>query len=169
MMNLETFLQTIGNSAPDDWFKADVQHVFKWTWASEGGEVDDLLEPVTFTKLAVYKPDIDISVLMSAWVRASSQPDLLKEPWMDATGVTKPWGNKAAVLLRYRGAVVYQWIGVELDEGRTLLPYPRYGPDSGRFFRASEMPLSRLLYHLHDPQALSSFDDFVKRCGVPVK
>jgi hypothetical protein len=59
-----------------------------------------------------------------------------------------PHAYSIAVWLRYRGAVVHDWVAVVADGGRYLLPLPEVA-DGAFQIRPAKLPLARLLFDLH--------------------
>jgi len=170
-MNLSTILQTLKDSDIDDWHKMPDQGPFHhWNVTSqhlgEGARTTDL-EPVAHSSLAVYKPDIDISIAFGAIHR-----DEFNEPW------TKNFPDKRAssewVCLRYRGTVVYDWIVVLVDGARyaILLPSSETGSDGEPIYRISreDLPLAELFYELYESvgRGPGGVDTALRLAGVEI-
>ena len=159
-MNLSTFLQTIENSTVGQWHKTDVQNVFQWECGKTNGQ--NYIAPKTFETLAVYKEDIDISLVMTGTINENFSESWTQPfPDADATSV--------AVFLRYRGAVVYQWVGVIVDGGRYLMPMPEANGNGGYKVQRSSMPLARLLFGIYAPAGVhAQVEEALQRAGVPI-
>src|SRR4051794_13628317 len=110
-MKLNDLLQTVEQSAPDDWHKMDFPTLYGW------GEGDKGDEPRTFETLLVYKQDLDVSIAMAATV---NKP--FEEPWVEEFPDSS--AESVVVAFRYRGAIVYEWTCVIVDGGRYLMPMP---------------------------------------------
>jgi hypothetical protein len=139
-MTLDQILQTVQGSAVADWYKTEAHTVYGWEWGTKGGQ--NYLEPVTHSKLLIYRPDIDVSLVMDATVTAQFQ-----EPW--ATAFPDPNAESVAVQLRFRGSVVYDWLFVIVDGGRYLLPLPRPVAGGGYELPQADLPLARLFFGLY--------------------
>jgi hypothetical protein len=139
-MTLDQVLGTVEGSADCDWHKMQSQTVYGWEWGQKQGQ--NYLEPKTHSKLLMYKPDIDISLAMDATVN-----DPFDEPWVQA--FSDPRAVSVAVQLRFRGAIVYEWVFVVVDGGRYLLPMPHVTA-AGRYeVPLAKMPLARLFFLLY--------------------
>ena len=88
--------------------------------------------------MAVYKKDVDISLVFAADLRDGRD---FQEEWVRRF----PDGHATLVVaaVRYRGAIVFEWTGVIADGGRYLLPLPEPRGDDGKFFvPKSKLPLA---------------------------
>ena len=74
-MTLDQVLHSVAGSAAADWHCMETHTVYGWEYGQKQGQ--NYLEPKTHSKLAVYKPDIDISLVMDATVN-----DPFVEPWV---------------------------------------------------------------------------------------
>src|SRR5262245_52374553 len=102
-MKLKELLATVERSAPADWHKMDSPTLYRWSWGTNGQ--GNFLEPRTFDTLLIYREDVDISMAMAATV---TRP--FDEPWVHKFASSD--AESVAVALRYRGAVVYEWVHV---------------------------------------------------------
>jgi hypothetical protein len=139
-MKLKELLATVEGSAPADWHKMDSPTLYGWSWGTNSG--GSFVEPRTFETLLVYRGDVDISIAMAVTVtRPFDEPWVHRFPSSDAESVV--------VALRYRGAVVYEWVHVVVDGGRYLLPMPNPGKVRRTYEVAKDsLPIARLLFYL---------------------
>ena len=158
-MTLDHLLKTVNGSAAADWYRMETHTVYGWEHGQKHGQ--NYLEPKTHSKLAVYKPDIDISLVMDATVN-----DPFVEPWVQK--FPDKHAVSVAVQLRFRGSLVYEWVFVAVDGARYLLPMPKV-VGGGYQVPQAEMPLARLLFELYGVGGVHpSADDALKRAGVAV-
>lgn len=137
-MRLDDLLLTVAESAVDDWEKVDVRTEFHDV--PEGGEVGaEPLEPSFHHTLAVFRPNVDISLAYGATV---VRP--FEEPWTESFGGP---ASLIAVWFRYRGAVVYERVVVSADGGRCVLPLPRMRQGT-YVVDQQDLPMAQLLFSL---------------------
>jgi len=142
-------MDTVAGSSADDWCKLGVRTAYGGETDIENGwehgaeSAQQSLRPREHHNLAVYKPDIDISLAFGATVCAPFQ-----EPWVE--NFQGAPASSRAVYLRYRGTVVNEWLGVSVDGGRYFLPMPQMNNGSFEVSRA-DLPLARLMFDLDSP------------------
>ncbi len=138
-MTLDEILKMIEGSTVTDWHKMNVSTTYGWTSGQDAN--GNYLEPNTHNYLAVFKPDVDVSIAFDATVA-----DPYDEPWVRKFAA--PRALSVAIWFRYRGAVVYEQVGVVVDGGRYLLPMPR-PVNQGFEVDQATLPLARLLFDLY--------------------
>jgi hypothetical protein len=169
-MNLDEYRAIVENSVPENWEVMEVQHLYRWDvpvqLASELRAVDSAAPPSTTGRLAVYKPDIDISLAMvgvDAW-NVQATWAMFARRFADAGAHT----HAVSVLFRYRGAVVYRWCGVEIDDGRGVLPQPKTDEAGNFVIRQDALPIARLILRLYSTQAWT-LEELLRSCGIKVE
>ena len=159
-MRLDKLLTTIAESTATDWEKLDVPT--EYNGVCDNGEADEHQSagPSFHHTLAVYKPDIDVSLAYGAIVARPFQ-----EPWTESF---RGPASTIAVWLRYRGAVVYEWVVASVDGGRCVLPLP--GMQGGRYVvQERDLPMAQLLFNLMSSVADDeTLDMALQRAGLPV-
>jgi len=155
-MNLPDFLKTVEQSDPSDWQKKQIQTVYGWNYG------DDWCVPNTCAELCVYKPDIDVTLAFAATVNED-----FSEPWV--TKFPNPHASSVAVVFRYRGAPVYELVGVVVDGGRYLLPMPAAKGNGQYEVPRDKMPMAELLFQLSGVGGVhTSAADALRGAGVPI-
>ena len=96
-MQLDELLKTVEASTPDDWYKSQYP-----TFPKKHGH----------SYLAVFKPNVDISLVYGAIVNEHYQ-----EKWLKKFSDKSP-GKSVTVELRYCGSPVHLWTFVYVDGGR---------------------------------------------------
>ena len=121
--------------------------------------------PGTHSNLAVYEPDVDITIAWGAehrrWVKEASFPD--------------ESASAFDVDVRYRGTIVTSWIYVSLDGGRHCVPLP--GPELGdsseslvgHSLSQNQMAYGELIYALAGHGDSSGFKSACEKCGFSVR
>jgi len=120
-MDLAAFLATVENSVFTDWHKMNVTPV-----------------------VAVYKPDIDISLAF-----ACNVTDPFTEPWTQR--FPDSHASSVQVWLRYKGQVVSTLNCVLVDGARYLVPLPEIVNAGGYRVPTAKMPMAELLFQLYGP------------------
>jgi hypothetical protein len=158
-MTLDELLQMVESSDASGWHKFEVGTVYGWEYGQKGGQ--NYLEPKTHDVLAVYRNDIDISLVFAATVNED-----FAEPWCQKFPSAK--AQSVAVWLRYRGQLVYERVCVVVDGGRYLLPMPEHV--GGTFqVHQSQLPIARLLFDLFRPGGpLGPLESVLNVAGVAV-
>jgi hypothetical protein len=139
-MRLDDLIAIVENSSINDWQKLDVHTTYGWEWGQKQGQ--NYLEPKTHSKLAVFNADVDISLAMDATVTED-----FAESWTQK--FASPKASSVAIWLRYRGAVVHEWVYVVVDGGRYLLPMP--APDSAGGYQIpnADLKIAQLFFDLY--------------------
>lgn len=139
-MRLDDLIAIVESSSSNDWQKLDVHTIYGWEWGQKQGQ--NYLEPKTHSKLAVYKSDIDVSFAMDAIVTED-----FVENWTKKFASSK--ASSVAIWLRYRGAVVHEWVYVVVDGGRYLLPMPELDGSGGFQISQAGLRIPQLLFDLY--------------------
>lgn len=138
-MTLDQILQTVEGSSPTDWHSMETQTIHSWVVSQ--GDDGSSIEPKTHSKLLVFRPDIDISVVMDATI-----VEPFVEPWTQM--FQDKHASSVSVQLRYHGAIVFQWVFVVVDGGRYLLPLPEVVGGAYQLPKARH-PLASLFFSLY--------------------
>jgi hypothetical protein len=139
-MQHANLLSTVEQSTINDWHKMPVHTVCTWQYGQKQNQ--NYLEPQTHSNLAVYKPDIGISIAMGATVTEN-----FAEQWVQ--NYSNPTARSVAIWLRYHGAVVHEWVYVVVDGGRYLVPMPETDGSGGYHVQQTELSIAQLLFELH--------------------
>lgn len=154
------FLATIAGSTVEQWRRLNTQTMYGWEHGHN--QRGNFIEPKTFELLAVFKNEIDISLAIGATVA-----DDFEEPWTAKFADSS--AHSVAVHFRFRGAVVYEWVGVYVDGGRYLLPMPTAAGAGAYVVEQERMPLARLMFDLAQPGGVhTSLEDALNRAGIQV-
>jgi hypothetical protein len=138
-MTLSDLINTVGSSSLGDWHRMELPTVYGWEWGRKQGQ--NYLEPKTHSKLAVYKPDVDISLAMDATVNED-----FAESWTQK--FSDPKASSVAICLRYRGSIVFEWVYVSVDGGRYLLPMPK--PVAGGYeVQKADLQIAQIFFELY--------------------
>jgi hypothetical protein len=138
-MILQYLINTVTTSVIEDWHRMEVQTVYGWDYGLKQG--NRYLEPKTHSQLAVYKPDVDISLAMGAQVVEN-----LQEPWTAKFPNTN--ASHVAIWLRYRGSVIFEWVYVCVDGCRYLLPMPN-AVIGGYEVQKTDLQLAQIFFELY--------------------
>jgi hypothetical protein len=159
-MNFGTLLTTVEGSSPTAWhIEKNVQTVYAWEYGQRRGQ--EFIEPRTFDSLAVYMPDIDISLVFAANLN-----DPFQQPWVQHFPGS---AVSVAIWLRYRGIMVKQWVAVMVEGGRYCLPRPDAAPSGGYQVLEADMPLRRLFFQLYGMSGIhQTVDDALRHAGITV-
>lgn len=158
-MRLDELLTTVAESTAEDWEKLDVHTVYVWDCARE--DECQILQPTFHHGLAVFKPDVDVSLAFGATVNSP-----LEEPWVER--FPDRAASTIAVWLRYRGAMVFEWVVARVDGGRYVLPLP--GVRNGIYVVLREnLPMARLFFNLMSTARNDEgLDATLARAGIPI-
>lgn len=165
-MRLDELLKTVECSSPEDWHRIPRPTVYNWDCGNkrvDDGPLTPYLEPVNHDYLAVYKPDVDISLAFGANVCKDFQ-----EPWV--RGFPDSHASSVVVELRYRGSPVYEEVFVVVDGGRNLLPMPK--PRENEFvLPRSRLAMARLMYGVFPSggRGETQLEEVLKRAGVKIE
>lgn len=163
-MELHDLILTVESSSSDEWHRMDHHTLHGWEWGDRNinGEMYPYIEPKTHHNLAVFKKDVDVSIVFGA--------DVIKdfaEPWVQA--FPDPKASSILVVLRYRGQVVFEWVFVVVDGGRYLLPLPKPLGNGQYQFAQDKLPFARLMFALYGQGGVHhSLEDTLKRAGVTI-
>ena len=163
-MTLSDLLLTVESSSADEWHKIEHETPYGWEWGDKNvdGKMYPYIEPRSNHGLAVFKKDVDITLVYGADVTKD-----FSEPWTEQFPDTS--AHSVSVGLQYRGQLVYEWVFVVVDGGRYLLPMPeRLGQDQFQLSTA-KLPLARLMFALYGPGGVhSSVEDALNRGRVAI-
>lgn len=155
-MTLDELLGRVRTSSSDDWHK----FVYRTPYVPYCGEYVD-----TNCYLAIFKPDIDISLAYGAAI----QPNF-EEPWV--MQFPDPHATSEAVVLRYQGTPVYECRNfVTVDGGRYLLPMPEVPSAKGGKYQISDDRLSfaRLMFNLFGIGGASqTLEEVLRRADIEI-
>ena len=127
-MTLDQILSTVHESQVNDWHRTSHQTPYAG-------------EDRFHRSLAIYKPDVDVTIAYGAAVMNEFQ-----EPWTDLYSDAN--ATSVALVLQYRGQAIYEWTFVVVDGGRYLVPMPKF--QNGKYtVSQSEMQLARLFFGVY--------------------
>jgi len=113
-MKFNEILKILSESSYSDWETNQCENIYQWE--TNSAPQSNPLMPLTHSNLAVYKDDVDITLVWGAKI------DDFRESWTDL--FTDKSAYTIAIELRYRGVVIQSWFGVRVDGSRYLLPLP---------------------------------------------
>jgi hypothetical protein len=113
-VTLDELLKLVEGSTVDDWHKMNIHTVYGWEFGQKNQQ--NYLEPKLHNYVAVYKPDVDVTLAFDAPVN-----DPFNEPWTDK--FADKHAVSVAVWLRYRGVVVYERGFGNLGDLRGINPH----------------------------------------------
>lgn len=158
-LDLQTLIDTVDNSTSADWQKLDIHPVRGWEHGQNQG--GNYIAPLIFDSVAVYRPDIDITLAIGSTVVED-----FAEPWVQTFAAQN--ASSVAVWLRYRGVPVQEWVCVVVDGGRYLVPLPRPVANGYQVTQA-DMPRARLLFDLYGAGgAHQDVDSALAHAGVTI-
>jgi len=162
-MKLDDLLLTVESSSHDEWHKMDHFTLHGWESGERAvsGQQHPYLEPKWHHKLAILKSDIDVSIAFGADVVED-----FGETW--TANFPNPKASSILVVLRYKGAVVYEWTFVVVDGGRYLLPLPELNNGQYEVTTAS-LPFARLMFGLYGQGGLhTALENALTRAGINI-
>lgn len=156
-MTFNEVMTKVTESRLDDWQKLEIPTVYKWDYGTDRGK--EFLHPCTMEYLAVFKPDVDISLSFFQTI-----DEMFRPSWVES--FPKEHASLESVWIRYRGAVINTWTGVLVDEKRYLVPIPVKNNESFEVSQ-SEMPLARLMFGLFGSYGVhDNLEHVLQRAGI---
>lgn len=147
-MTLDTLIDTVKSSHSSDWTVMEATTVHSWKHGIYSGEYR--LIPEQHTNHAVYKPDVDISIVWGA-----TENDDFQESWTQK--YSDPSARMVHVEIRYKGNAVKRDLAVYVDGSRYLLPLPEYDSQNNRYIiKQDDIVFGRLLFQLYGPGGSAS-------------
>jgi hypothetical protein len=156
MTTLDSLLEQVEMSSSDDWHKLDY-HTPYLPYCGGQNVLD------THYHLAVFRPDVDISLAFGATVNSD-----FHEPWVES--FPDPHATSVAVVLRYRGTPVYEWTFVTVDGGRYLVPMPQPPNAEGKYqISAGKLSFARLMFDLYGSGGVCcGVEEALRRAGIEI-
>ncbi|QDV68017.1 hypothetical protein Poly24_17230 [Rosistilla carotiformis] len=160
-MTLDEILNIVSASHSDDWHKMETHTTHGWEY---GTDTDGpYLRPISHHYVAVYKPDVDITLVFGA-----SDGDSFDEPWVQ--NFPAPTATARLTCVRYRGVIVDESRSVLVDGGRYLLPMPEVDGNGGFFVNADAIPRARLMFDLYGSGGVhQTLDEALERAQLEVR
>jgi hypothetical protein len=150
-MTLDDILDAVEQSEPEQWQRVHIPIPYDW---------DDNGAPNAHRILAVYKPDVDISIALGATIEEN-----LSEDWHHK--FPDKHARSLAVVVRYRGSPVYDETFASVDGGRYVMPLPKRIENGSYVLEQAELPFARLIYRLAGSQG-DSLDECLRRAEITI-
>ena len=149
-MTFEQIQEILAGSSLDEWKVNECENIFKWE--INEASVSNPLKPITHSSIAVYKPDVDITLVWGAKI------DDFQESW--TLLFPDPNAYTIAIELRYRGVVIDSLVGIRVDGSRYLLPYPESDGKGGYQINKNKLQgIPELLFQLDSPGIYKTLEE----------
>lgn len=156
-MKLEALISLILDSNPSDWSTISSGPTFRDQLRDVSNNKDRWTEINSHHTIAVYKPDISISLGFGMdW------KEKFDEPW--AKKFPDPEASSELIDVYYYGALVYRDISIIVDGGRAYLPMPKSRNEL--VVAKGYHDFIRLRSELSG--AISQFDEYFERAGLQI-
>ena len=156
-MKICDLLKIVNESVAKQWWKVPLEIPYQWEEDGIGA-----WRPNCFGVVYVYGDNADISLALGAVVNPS-----FEEPW--ALRFPDRHARSVVAALRYRGSIVYQWVLVEVDGGRSLVPMPTLTMEGAAEICEADLTPVRLFFKLHDDGlGVPTLEACLHRAGVTI-